>query len=494
MPADSADVLFQGFIDSVMSGAVAGWLVRAGDPSPLDVELLVDGVPAGTGIADGFRDDVKQAGFGTGHHAFRLTIPPAFLDGEPHGVQVRVLGDTFVLTALPAEQVLGVPPPPPPRPAPDLPAPVVHRAIELSVIMPTYNRGAIMEESLGRYAACAKRVGAELIVIDDGSRDDTPERLRRLSAAHPNLVTERVPNGGPAHARNLAASMARGRLLVFVGDDVMPVDDDFLSVHMAAHNKQPAIGTAILGKISWPNETNMPVNFVMAHIQGEGQQQFGYRHMIGYTWLDWRLFYSSNISVKKALVSDWLTDGYDSSFYLAAFEDPEFAWRTTLRLREAGQEFGIYYVPAAQLVHYHPYTVSSFLSRQVSVGMMAQRFLELHPSRADDLGLSELIQRLGSPSDSTPFPVEHYFSVFEGLKSWALVIEHHYGLGQQNWHADLLTAIFQLGYFEGFIRVQSGPQVNLAAGCRYVLEHLRGQLNRAIATEALGDLPGFGLV
>lgn len=216
--------------------------------------------------------------------------------------------------------------------------------------------------------------------------------------------------------------------------------------------------------------------------------------MRAYHWYDWRLFYSSNVSVKKAIVPDWLTNGYDSSFHLAAFEDPEFALRTMLRLQETDEPFGVFYVPAAHLVHHHPYNVAGFLSRQVSVGMMAQRFLELHPSRAEELGLASLRARLAIPLDNTPLPVQHYFAMFEGLKAWALVIENHYGLGQQNWHADLLRTVFQLAFFEGFLRVQTGPEVNIAAGCRYVLEMVRTNMNRAIASEVLGDIPGFGLV
>ncbi len=475
-------------------GFAAGWVAEPGTTKPLAVELLVDGELAGQGQADGHRADIEQAGFGTGHHAFSLPVPPVFFDGQPHAVTVRVMGTAFTIQPLNAEQVLGAPPPPAARSAAVLPAPQLKRAIELSVIMPTYNRGAVMEDSIEAYARCAKRLGAELVVIDDGSRDDTPDRLRRLSAAHPNLVTDRVPNGGPAHARNLAASMARAPILVFVGDDVTPVDDDFLSIHAAAHAKYTGVGQAVLGKISWPNVSDLPVNYVMSHIQGEGEQQFGYRSMKAYQWYDWRLFYSSNVSVKKALVPDWLSNGYDSSFYLAAFEDPEFALRQSLALHERGETFGVFYAPAAHLVHHHPYTVAGFLSRQTSVGMMAQRFLELHPGRAGDLGLHELKARLALPPDGRNFPIEHYFSIFEGLKSWALVIEHHYGLGQQNWHGDLLRTVFQLAYFEGFLRMQTGPDVNLAAGCRYVLEDVRGRMNRAIASEALGDLPGFGLV
>lgn len=481
-----------GYVDSVSEGVVTGWAAEDPPGDPVDVELLIDGVGVGQAIADLLRDDLVKAGVGTGRHGFTLAVPKAFLDGQPHVVGVRVGGFGHVIYPAIADCVLGAPPPP--RPAARLPAPRIGHPIELSLIMPTYGRGALMEATVERYLRSAERAGAELIVIDDGSRDDTPDRLRRLAAGSSRLVTERVANGGPARARNLAASMARGRILVFVGDDVVPVDDDFLAIHAAAHTRMPKVGHAILGKISWPNADQLAVNFVMSHIQGEGEQQFGYHAMTAYRWYDWRLFYSSNVSVKKALVPDWMAGGYDASFQLAAFEDPEFALRMTLRMQENADTFGIFYVPAAHLVHHHPYTVSSFLSRQVSAGMMAQRFLELHPSRAADLGLAELRDRLTLPMRGTSFPIEHYFSVFEGLKSWTLVIEHHYGLGNQNWHADLLKAIFQLAFFEGYLRVQSGPDVNLAAGCRYVLEVMRTKMNRGIATEILGDVPGFGLV
>lgn len=482
-----------GRIELVLEGSVIGWVADTERSTPLEVELLIDGLESGRTMADKYREDLAQAGFGTGHHMFRLSIPSVFLDGLPHNVVVNIVDTQFFLNSTSIEPVLGDPPLPQ-HSVVNLPAPKLHYPIEVSVIMPTYNRGQVMEASVHRYLRAADRLDAELIIIDDGSRDDTPDRLKQLANQASNLVIDCVPNGGPARARNLAASMARGRILVFVGDDVAPIDDDFLSIHAAAHTRMPKIGQTILGKISWPNAEQLPVNFVMSHIQGDGEQQFGFRNMKAYQWYDWRLFYSSNVSVKKALVPDWLTGGYDSSFHLAAFEDPEFALRTTLRLQESNEEFGVFYVPAAHLMHFHPYTVAGFLSRQVSVGMMAQRFLELHPSRAGDLGLTDLLARLATPLDSVLLPIEHYFAIFEGLKAWALVIENHYGLGQQNWHGDLLRAVFQLAFFEGFLRVQTGPKINLGAGCRYVLEMIRTSMNRAVATEVLGDIPGFGLV
>jgi glycosyltransferase involved in cell wall biosynthesis len=337
-------------------------------------------------------------------------------------------------------------------------------------------------------------VEGEIIIIDDGSSDDTPERLRRIAGRASNVVTERVPNGGPGAARNVGASLARGDVLVFVGDDVAPLDSDFLLLHSAAHRRFQKRGEAVLGKICWPNMDRLDVNYVMYHIQGDGEQQFGYRNMTPYGWYSWPLFYSSNVSVKKSLVNDWHADGYHKRFHLAAFEDPEFALRATERLAEEGEEFKIFYLPTACLAHYHPYTVESFIRRQVSVGLMAHEFLKLHPGRAPELGLDEVRARLNTPGAGRPFPVEHYFAVFEGLKSWASVIESHYGLGSQNWHGDLLKAIFLLAFYEGYIRAQTDAPVNIPNACRYVLERTRVILNRAITTEALGALPGFGLV
>lgn len=58
---------------------------------------------------------------------------------------------------------------------------------------------------------------------------------------------------------------------------------------------------------------------------------------------------------KKNIVDDWLSDGYHKRFYLAAFEDPEFALRTTERLAKEGEDFKIFYLPTACLAHHHPY-------------------------------------------------------------------------------------------------------------------------------------------
>jgi glycosyltransferase involved in cell wall biosynthesis len=485
---------YLGYVDEIISGIVYGWAKDPLGGEPLTVQLVIDDFVVAESVAREFREDLAAAEIGTGCHGFGLKIPVLFADGEEHRFDVVVKDDGSAVPNPTSVFRLARAPAPPTATKETVVAPAIKVTPRLSVIMPTFNRGAVMESTVGRFLACATKVNGEIVIVDDGSTDDTPERLRRIAARASNVVIERVPNGGPGTARNVGASLARGDLLVFVGDDVAPIDSDFLLVHSAAHHRYKKRGEAVLGKICWPNMDQLDVNFVMHHIQGDGEQQFGYRNMTPYSWYPWPFFYSSNVSVQKNLVDDWLKDGYHEKFYLAAFEDPEFALRMTERLAKEGEEFKIFYLPTACLAHHHPYTVETFIRRQVSTGLMAHEFLKLHPRRASELGLDQLRARLDTPLEERLFPVEHYFAIFEGLKSWASVLESHYGLGTENWHGDLLRAIFLLAYHEGYIRAQTNASVNVPSACRYVLERVRVSLNRAIAAEALGALPGFGLV
>lgn len=74
---------------------------------------------------------------------------------------------------------------------------------KVTVIIPAYNAEKFIEKSVG--SVLSQTYGAlELIVVDDGSKDSTPELLEKMAAADGRLRPMRVPNGGPAEARNRA--------------------------------------------------------------------------------------------------------------------------------------------------------------------------------------------------------------------------------------------------------------------------------------------------
>jgi glycosyltransferase involved in cell wall biosynthesis len=89
----------------------------------------------------------------------------------------------------------------------------------ISAIIPTYNRLLHLERAIGSVLA-QRRACGELIVVDDGSTDETPALVERL-AADSNVAVRllRQENRGAAAARNLGIRSARGNLLAFLDSD-----------------------------------------------------------------------------------------------------------------------------------------------------------------------------------------------------------------------------------------------------------------------------------
>lgn len=92
----------------------------------------------------------------------------------------------------------------------------------ISVIVATCNRAAYLPEALASVQAQTYRA-FELIVVDDGSTDETPELLRRLE--NTRLRCLRQPNQGVAAARNQGVAAARGELFAFLDDDDLWLPD-----------------------------------------------------------------------------------------------------------------------------------------------------------------------------------------------------------------------------------------------------------------------------
>ena len=93
----------------------------------------------------------------------------------------------------------------------------------VSVLMASYNHEKYVEASV-RSVMAQKGVPFELIVVDDGSSDSTPEILERLQAEFKFTYVHR-PNKGLVPTMNELLSMARGKYFCsFASDDIMPPD------------------------------------------------------------------------------------------------------------------------------------------------------------------------------------------------------------------------------------------------------------------------------
>lgn len=91
----------------------------------------------------------------------------------------------------------------------------------VSVVVPAYNRAALLEPCLASlFAQTYPRARYEVVLVDDGSTDDTAARAVALASGWDGRFTlVRQPNGGPASARNAGIRAATGAIIAFTDSD-----------------------------------------------------------------------------------------------------------------------------------------------------------------------------------------------------------------------------------------------------------------------------------
>jgi GT2 family glycosyltransferase len=240
--------------------------------------------------------------------------------------------------------------------------------VRLSVVIPTRNRREQLLrtlDALDRQAIDPDAV--ELVVCDNGSGDGSFEALQKRAGRLP-LVVLREPREGASMARNRALGAATGDIVLLLGDDMVPADDDLLAGHLAAHEAQPDDGFGVLGHIEWAQ----PVSEFMQWVERAGFQ-FAY-HLAEPGEVDVaKHLYSSHTSFKRRALLD--AGGFDERFpYL--MEDIE------LGIRLARRGVRLLYRPDLRVRHHHVQTVESFAPRLEATGAAGALLRELYPREA----------------------------------------------------------------------------------------------------------------
>lgn len=88
---------------------------------------------------------------------------------------------------------------------------------KISIVIPAYNAEKTIEQAVA--SALAQDVPKEIIVVDDGSTDGTPEVLAQIAAGHPEVCVLRQKNAGVSAARNAGIEAATGKWLMTLDDD-----------------------------------------------------------------------------------------------------------------------------------------------------------------------------------------------------------------------------------------------------------------------------------
>src|SRR5579883_3490344 len=115
--------------------------------------------------------------------------------------------------------------------------------LSLSVVIPTRNRAAVLRRTLP--TALHQDLPQdqwELLIVDDGSTDDTAAVVQELAGERAYLLVQ--PHRGAAAARNAGLRVARGELVLFLDDDLL-CDPSLFTHHLDAHREHP--GGVIFG-------------------------------------------------------------------------------------------------------------------------------------------------------------------------------------------------------------------------------------------------------
>lgn len=238
---------------------------------------------------------------------------------------------------------------------------------ELSILLPTYNRVDALQCTLAALESQPlPKASFEIIIVDDGSTDQTPEKLHEFAKASSIGLSYAIlkKNGGPARARNIGLEMCRGEIILIIGDDIEPCSD-LLGQHLKFHRQNPDKKYALLGKVVFPDA--LRPNAFMRWLEKGGQRYFfNYDTLEPHQQADAMFFYTCNVSVKSSLLakSGW----FDESFPYASHEDLELG----CRLGNVGMK--LVYAPHALGYHWHMLSVGGIARRVYLMGYSAHLF------------------------------------------------------------------------------------------------------------------------
>ncbi len=234
--------------------------------------------------------------------------------------------------------------------------------VRCSVVIPTYNRRDVIERCLEHLEA--QTVGPEaleVIVVDDGSPDDTVAALRARAEPFLDYTVLEQKNSGPGAARNLGLEQVSGPLTLFINDDTLLAPnaiEEHLRVH-ADHPMSMVLGTFVFveGFLHTP----------LGRLLTEVPLLFSYPLFDDGDLLSATLGATCNLSVDSDAAK---SIGFDPWFDFPAVEDVDF----TLRLEEVGYQ--LRFCASAEAEHDHHLTVPGIMRTALIRGLGTSR-LEL---------------------------------------------------------------------------------------------------------------------
>ena len=232
-------------------------------------------------------------------------------------------------------------------------------APRLSVVIATYNRGPILEKCLK--ALLDQTLPAdqyEIVIVDDGSTDDTRAMIARLKTDAPSWQYHHQENRGRSPARNVGIGLAKGELVMFIDSDVVVVPT-FLETHVKLHDAHAGKKVFVQGLSVNTDRFEDPLSTPVKASDFSAA-----------------FFATNNVSLPKAFLVE--VGGFDENFTEYGWEDLELGIRLKaigvdiVRSREA---VGFHWHPAFSLAD-----IAGMKRIEEERGRMAAYFYRKYPT------------------------------------------------------------------------------------------------------------------
>ncbi len=236
----------------------------------------------------------------------------------------------------------------------------------ISIVIPTYNRLPILQKSI---AALERQIltddkisGYEIIIVDDGSTDQTLAWLADNQDNLPHVKLFKQEHQGAAAARNLGVENSVGEIIVFIDSDLV-VTESFLQAH----------GDALVKA-----EQDLQSDRLFTYGAVINTNNFDDPTSESYKITDFSAAYFATGNV--AIARKWLLEAglFDTGFQLYGWEDLELGVRLKkldLKLVKCPQAVGYHWHPAFNLKQ-----IPQMIEQEIQRGKMGVVFYEKHPT------------------------------------------------------------------------------------------------------------------
>jgi len=228
-----------------------------------------------------------------------------------------------------------------------------------SVIIPAYNAEKLLPACLSALLnQSVDASGYEIIVVDDGSSDNTSEIVKGFKSVR--LLRQK--NQGPAAARNEGVKHAKGNIILFTDSDCVPNGDWVEQMILPFKRNNDIAGVKGTYKTK---QRSLAARFVQIEYEDK------YDLLRKTEYIDFIDTYSA--AFKKNVFVEF--GGYDTSFPLACAEDVELSFRMS------SKGYKMVYNPRAIVFHTHPSSFGSYFTKKYKFAYWRMLAVKKNPGK-----------------------------------------------------------------------------------------------------------------